>query len=472
MAGEDEKFLLKILRERVMKKKKVLVANRGEIAVRIIKACKDLGIETVLVVSEADKESMGAKLADEVVCIGPPRVNLSYLNIQKIIDTALETGANAIHPGYGFLAENPGLPEACEQNGIIFIGPRSKTMRELGDKISARSLARKSNVPLTEGSDGLSSFKDVEAEVQKTGFPVIFKAAAGGGGRGMRIVTEQKNLKNAFDMASNEALQAFGDATLFVERYVQNARHVEVQIIGDNFGNVVHLGHRDCSTQRRHQKVVEEAPPPNLPDDLLNKILEAAVALPSSISYNNAATVEFLVDKDRNEFYFMEVNTRIQVEHPVTEEVTGVDLVKEQIQVAFGAPLSMNQENITFKGHAIECRITADDAKDDFMPSPGTITKFVLPAGNNIRVDTHCYDGYTITPFYDSLLAKLIATGDTREEALTNMKTALEEFKIDGVETNIPFLQFVIEQPDFVAGDVGINWIENTVLPKFLESLK
>jgi acetyl-CoA carboxylase biotin carboxylase subunit len=455
-----------------MKKRKVLVANRGEIAVRIIKACKDLGIETVLVVSEADKESMGAKLADEVVCIGPPRVNLSYLNIQKIIDTALETGANAIHPGYGFLAENPRLPEACEQNGIIFIGPRSKTMRELGDKISARSLARKSNVPLTEGSDGLSSFKDVEAEVQKTGFPVIFKAAAGGGGRGMRIVTEQKNLKNAFDMASNEALQAFGDATLFVERYVQNARHVEVQIIGDNFGNLVHLGHRDCSTQRRHQKVVEEAPPPNLPDDLLNKILEAAVALPSSISYNNAATVEFLVDKDRNEFYFMEVNTRIQVEHPVTEEVTGVDLVKEQIQVAFGAPLSMNQENITFKGHAIECRITADDAKDDFMPSPGTITKFVLPAGNNIRVDTHCYDGYTITPFYDSLLAKLIATGDTREEALTNMKTALEEFKIDGVETNIPFMQFVIEQPDFVAGDVGINWIENTVLPKFLESLK
>ncbi|MGV8080307.1 MAG: acetyl/propionyl/methylcrotonyl-CoA carboxylase subunit alpha [Syntrophales bacterium] len=456
-----------------MKKRKVLVANRGEIAVRIIKACKDLGIETVLVVSEVDKESMGAKLADEVVCIGPPQVNLSYLNIQKIINAALESGANAIHPGYGFLAENPELAEACEQNKIIFIGPRSKTMRALGDKISARSLARKSNVPMTEGSEGLSSFNDVEAEVQKVGFPVIFKAAAGGGGRGMRIVTEPKNLKNAFDMASNEALAAFGDATLFVERYVQNARHVEVQVIGDNFGKVIHLGQRDCSTQRRHQKVIEEAHPPNLPDDLRNNILEAAVALTSSIGYNSAGTVEFLVDKDRNEFYFMEVNTRIQVEHPVTEEVTNVDLVKEQIQVAFGAPLSINQEDIKFVGHAIECRITADDAKDDFMPSPGLITGFALPNGNNkIRVDTHCYQGYEVSPFYDSLLAKLITTGETRSEALANMKTALADFIIEGVETNIPFLQYVIDQPEFIAGDIHIKWVENTVLPKFVKSLK
>jgi len=455
-----------------MKKRKVLVANRGEIAVRIIKACKELGIETVLVVSEADRESMGARLADEVVCIGPPQVNLSYLNIPMIIKTALETGADAIHPGYGFLAENPELPEACEKNRIIFIGPRSETMRQLGDKISARSLARKSNVPMTEGSEGLSSFNDVEAEVQKVGFPVIFKAAAGGGGRGMRIVTEQKNLKNAFDMASNEALQAFGDATLFVERYVQNARHVEVQVIGDNFGNVIHLGQRDCSAQRRYQKVIEEAHPPNLPDDLRNKILEAAVALTSSIGYNSAGTVEFLVDKDRNEFYFMEVNTRIQVEHPVTEELTGVDLVKEQIQVAFGAPLSLNQEDIKFKGHAIECRVTADDAKDNFMPSPGDITYFAVPNGNNIRVDTHCHQGCTISPYYDSLLAKLITTGNTRAEALANMKTSLADFKIEGVETNIPFLQFVIEQPEFIAGDIHIQWIENTVLPKFVESIK
>jgi acetyl-CoA carboxylase biotin carboxylase subunit len=455
-----------------MKKRKVLVANRGEIAVRIIKACKDLGIETVLVVSEADRESMGARLANEVVCIGPPQVKLSYLNIPKIINAALETGADAIHPGYGFLAENAEFPEACEKNGIIFIGPRSETMKQLGDKISARSLARKSNVPMTEGSEGLSSFNDVEAEVQKVGFPVIFKAAAGGGGRGMRIVTEQKNLKNAFDMASNEALQAFGDATLFVERYVQNARHVEVQVIGDNFGNVIHLGQRDCSAQRRYQKVIEEAHPPNLPDDLRNKILEAAVALTSSIGYNSAGTVEFLVDKDRNEFYFMEVNTRIQVEHPVTEELTGVDLVKEQIQVAFGAPLSLKQEDVKFTGHAIECRVTADDAKDDFMPSPGDITSFVLPNGKNVRVDTHCYPGYLVSPFYDSLLAKLITTGDTRAEALANMKTALEDFKIEGVETNIPFLQFLIEQPEFATGDIHIKWIENTVLPKFVESIK
>jgi len=455
-----------------MKKRKVLVANRGEIAVRIIKACKELGIETVLVVSEVDRESMGAQLADEVVCIGPPQVHLSYLDIPKIINTALETGADAIHPGYGFLAENPDLPEACEKNGIIFIGPRSETMRQLGDKISARNLARKSNVLMTEGSEGLRSFHDVEAEVQKVGFPVIFKAAAGGGGRGMRIVIEQKDLKNAFDMASNEARQAFGDATLFVERYVQNARHVEVQVIGDNFGKVIHVGQRDCSPQRHHQKVIEEAHPYNLPDDLRNRILDSAVALTSGIGYNSAGTVEFLLDKDRNEFYFMEVNTRIQVEHPVTEEITGVDLVKEQIQVAFGAPLSLKQEDVKFKGHAIECRITAEDTKDDFMPSPGLIEKFVVPNGSNVRVDTHCYPGYMISPYYDSLLAKLITTGDTREEALANMKTALADFKIEGVETNIPFLQFLIEQPEFATGDIHIKWIENTVLPKFIEAIK
>jgi acetyl-CoA carboxylase biotin carboxylase subunit len=455
-----------------MKKKKLLVANRGEIAVRIINVCKDLDIETVLVVSEADRESMGAKLADEVVCIGPAPANLSYLDIQKIIDAALETGADAIHPGYGFLAENAELPEACEKNGIVFVGPRSEAMRQLGDKISARNLAKKSNVPMAEGSGALRSLNDVEAEVQKAGFPVIFKAAAGGGGRGMRIVTEAKDLKNAFDMASNEALGAFGDSTLFVERYIQNARHVEVQVIGDNFGKVVHVGLRDCSPQRRQQKVIEEAPPINLSDDLRDKILESAVALTSSIGYSGAGTVEFLVDKQRNEFYFMEVNTRIQVEHPVSEEISGIDLVNEQIKVAFGAPLSMNQQDIKFKGHAIECRITAEDSKDDFFPSPGCIENFVLPNGDNIRVDTHCYQGYTISPYYDSLLAKLIATGDTREEALENMKTALSDFKIEGIETNISFLQFIIEQPEYIEGDIHIKWIEDGVVPKFLESTK
>jgi acetyl-CoA carboxylase biotin carboxylase subunit len=455
-----------------MKKRKVLVANRGEIAVRIINSCKEQDIETVLVVSEADKESMGARLADEVVCIGPAPASESYLDIQKIIDAAVEAGADAIHPGYGFLAENPGLPEACEKNRIIFIGPRSEAMRQLGDKISARSLASKSNVPMAEGSEGLHSFNDVEAEVQKAGLPVIFKAAAGGGGRGMRIVTDPKDLKNAFDMASNEAQGAFGDPTLFVERYVQNARHVEVQVIGDNFGKVIHVGLRDCSPQRRHQKVIEEAPPPNLSDDLGDRLLESAVALTSSIGYSGAGTVEFLIDKGRDQFFFMEVNTRIQVEHPVSEEISGIDLVKEQIQVAFGAPVSLNQEDVKFKGHAIECRITAEDVKDDFFPSPGCIEKFVAPNGDNIRVDTHCYQGYTIGPYYDSLLAKLITTGDTREEALANMKAALLDFKIEGIETNIPFLQFIIEQPEFIEGDIHIKWLENKVLPLFVESIK
>ncbi len=455
-----------------MKKRKVLVANRGEIAVRIIMACQGLGIETALVVSEADRDSLGARLADEVVCIGPPQVRESYLNLPKIMNAALKTGADAIHPGYGFLAENPELPEACERNGIIFIGPRSGTMRQLGDKIRARNLAGRSHVPMTQGSEGLGGFHAVEAEVQRIGFPVIFKAAAGGGGRGMRIVTEPKDLKTAFDMASNEARQAFGDATLFVERYVPNARHVEVQVIGDNSGKVIHLGQRDCTTQRRYQKVLEEAHPPNLPNDLSDRILEAAVALTSSIGYNSAGTVEFLVDKDRNEFYFMEVNTRIQVEHPVTEEVTGIDLVREQIEVGFGAPLSLKQEDVRFKGHAIECRITADDAKDDFMPSPGDITYFALPEGDHVRIDTHCHPGCTISPYYDSLLAKLITTGDTRAEALANMKAALTDFRIEGIETNIPFLQFLVDQPEFIAGDIHIKWIENTVLPKFVESLK
>ena len=453
----------------MMKKKRVLIANRGEIAVRIIKACKESDIETVLIVSEADRESKGAVLADRVVCIGPPQANLSYLNLPSIITTALATGADAIHPGYGFLAENPELPVACEKHGIIFIGPRSETMKQLGDKIRARNLAKQSRVPMTEGSDGLGSFKDVEAKVQEIGFPILFKAAAGGGGRGMRIVTEPKDLKNAFDMASNEAQKAFGDPTLFVERYVQNARHVEVQILGDNFGKVIHLGQRDCSPQRHYQKVIEEAPPPGLSNELRDKISEAAITLTQRIGYNSAGTVEFLVDKDRNEFYFNEVNTRIQVEHPVTEMITGVDLVKEQLRIAFGDHLSLAQSDIQFKGHAIECRVTADDPKNDFMPTPGRITRFVVPNGNNIRVDTHCYEGYMISPFYDSLMAKVIAKGDNRDSALENLRSALSTFEVSGVETNIPFLKFLINQPQFVTGNVNIKWIE-TVLPRFLET--
>jgi acetyl-CoA carboxylase biotin carboxylase subunit len=455
-----------------MRRKRVLIANRGEIAVRIIKACEESDIETVLVVSEADEDSLAARLADKVVCIGPPQVNLSYLNITMIIATAMGAGVDAIHPGYGFLAENPELPAACEKNGIIFIGPRSETMRQLGDKITARKIATECQVPINEGSQGISDFKEAEAIAQEIGFPVLFKASAGGGGRGMRIVTDPKDLKSAFDMASNEAQQAFGNPTLFVERYVQNARHVEVQILGDDFGRVIHLGQRDCSSQRRYQKVVEEAQPIGLPDELTEKISEAAVALARGINYNNAGTVEFLVDMDRNQFYFMEVNTRIQVEHPVTEEVTGVDLVKEQLRIAFGHPLSMNQSDIKFKGHAIECRVTADDARNDFMPTPGRITRFAVPYGDNIRVDTHCHQGYMISPYYDSLLAKVIATGDNRDMALKNLRTALSNFEISGVKTNIPFLQFLIDRPEFIEGNINVKWIESTVLPEFLKAVE
>ncbi|MAZ87381.1 MAG: acetyl-CoA carboxylase biotin carboxylase subunit [Cellvibrionaceae bacterium] len=451
-----------------MKGKKVLIANRGEIAVRIIQACKEMGLKTVLVYSEADQDSMGVRLADEAVCIGLPAASESYLNIPKIIDAAKRTGADAIHPGYGFLAENAALPEACEQNGITFIGPKADVMRQLGDKISARALAKKANVPMAEGSEGLANIDDVKREVAKAGFPVIFKAAAGGGGRGMRIVREESELKSAFDMASNEAQAAFGDPRLFVESYIENARHVEVQVIGDNFGHVVHVGMRDCSPQRRHQKVVEEAPPYHLSEALGNRILESAVALTSSIGYSGAGTAEFLVDKDRDAFYFMEVNTRIQVEHPVSEEISGIDLIKEMIRVGFGAELSFTQQDISFQGAAIECRITAEDPKDDFFPSPGIIENFVVPTGDHVRVDTHCYTGYEVSPYYDSMICKLITTGETREAAIDNMKMALKSFIIEGIETNIPFLQFLMEQPEFVAGDIDIKWIENSVLPKFL----
>ena len=453
-----------------MKRKRVLIANRGEIAVRIIKACEESDLETILAVSEADQDSLPARLADKVVCVGPPQVTQSYLNIPMIIAAAKGTAADAIHPGYGFLAENPALPKACEDNGIVFIGPRSETMRALGGKISARKLAKECGVPINEGSDGLADLSALEAKAEEIGFPVLIKASAGGGGRGMRIVNEPKGLKSAFHMASSEAQQAFGDPTLFVERYVQNARHVEVQILGDNFGRVVHLGQRDCSSQRRHQKVVEEALPFGLPDKLTKGISTAAVALAKGINYNSAGTVEFLVDMDRNQFYFMEVNTRIQVEHPVTEEITGVDLVREQIRLAFGNTLSLKQSDIQFRGHAIECRITAEDARNDFMPTPGRITRFAVPSGDHVRVDTHCYQGYVITPYYDSLIGKLIATGDDRNHALANLKAALAEFQIEGVRSNIPFLQYLIDRPEFATGKINVKWIETSVLPGFLRS--
>jgi len=342
-------------------------------------------------------------------------------------------------------------------------------MRQLGDKIRARNIAKRCGVPVVEGSEGISSFEDAEAKAEEIGFPILLKASAGGGGRGMRIVMERKDLKNAFDMAANEAQTAFGDSTLFVERYMQNARHVEVQILGDGSGKVIHLGERDCSSQRHYQKVIEEAPPPGLSDDLSKNVLEAAVTLAEAVAYKNAGTVEFLVDKDRNQFYFMEVNSRIQVEHPVTEMITGVDLVREQLRIAFGDPLPMTQAEIHCKGHAIECRVTAEDPKDDFMPSPGRITRFIVPDGNHIRVDTHCYEGYLIPPYYDSLMAKVIAVGDHRDAALEKLRSALSAFSISGVETNIPFLRFLLDQPQFITGDVNCKWIED-VMPRFLQT--
>jgi len=444
-----------------MRRKRILIANRGEIAVRIIRACEESGIETVLVVSEADRDSLPARLADKVVCIGSPLPSASYLNIPMIVATAQATGVDAIHPGYGFLAENPALALACENSGIIFIGPRSATMRRIGDKLGARELARQIGIPMNAGSAGLRGFDEVEAKVLELGLPVIFKASAGGGGRGMRIVRERGELKSAFDLASNEARQAFGDGTLFVERYIEYARHVEVQIIGDDFGRVVHLGQRDCSSQRRYQKVIEEAPPVGLSAEMSARISDAALALARSIHYNNAGTVEFLVDKVRDEFYFLEVNTRIQVEHPVSEEITGIDLVREQIRVAFGHPLSIEQSDVRFSGHAIECRITAENARDNFMPTPGRITRFAVPYGSNVRVDTHCYQGYVIGPYYDSLMAKVVATGDDRDTALRNLRAALAAFEISGVSTNIPFLRFLLEQPEFIQADVHIRWVEN-----------
>ncbi len=451
-----------------MKKRRILVANRGEIAVRIIRACRELGIGSVLACSEADKESLGAKLADQTVVIGPWQAAKSYLNIPAIIKAAQDSGCDAIHPGYGFLAENPDLPAACERHGIIFIGPRSETMRLLGDKTKAKQAALKYHVPMTKGSMGLTEFSQAEAAAEEIGYPIIIKAAAGGGGRGMRIVRKKEELKAAFDMATAEAKSAFGDPTLFIETYVQNARHVEVQILADNYGDVVHLGQRDCSSQRRYQKVIEEALPYGLSPDMAGRIAEAAVSLCKGIQYNSAGTCEFLVDKNRDAFYFMEVNTRIQVGHPVSEEITGIDLIREMIEIAYGKRLALEQSDIRFKGHAIECRVTAEDTLHGFMPTPGRIKTFFAPNGTHVRVDTHCFEGYTISPFYDSLIGKVITTGDSREEALENMRKALSAFVIEGVSTNIEFLQFLLRQEEFIAGDISINWIEQTVLPKFL----
>ena len=446
-----------------MSLQRVLVANRGEIAVRVIKACKALGIESVVTVSKADSDSAAARLADRAVCIGPAKVGESYLNQNAILAAALGTKADAIHPGYGFLAENPRFVRACEKEGITFIGPKSSSVEMMGNKLAARELAEKCGVPVVPGSPHVASYEDAAKIAGEIGFPLLFKAAAGGGGRGIRIVNKTDELKDAFQNASREAEAAFGDNTLYMERYVTSARHIEIQVFGDSFGDVIHLGERDCSMQRRYQKIIEEAQAVMVPESTREKIRASAVALVKGISYENAGTVEFIYDEERDEFYFLEMNTRIQVEHPVTEAVTGIDLVQLQLKVAGGEAIPYAQSDIAFSGHAIECRINAESPQRSFHPSPGRITTWRPPEMEGLRLDTHCYEGYLVPPFYDSLLGKMIVYGKDRSEALQKTRTALESFEVKGIETNIGFLSFLANEPDFESGRYNTRWVEQNI---------
>jgi len=439
---------------------RVLIANRGEIALRIIRACEALDIETVLAVSEADRDSLPARIAGRTVCIGPARSGESYLNLNAIVAAALGTGSDAVHPGYGFLAESPELAETCAAQGITFVGPRPEQIREMGNKLKARALARQYGLPVLPGSERVRTASQAAAMAEQIGLPIMMKAAAGGGGRGMKIVNDREETRQMCESASAEARAAFGDETLYLERFIPNARHVEVQVLGDRFGNVIHLGERDCSLQRRHQKLVEESPAPAITETLREEIRQAGVTLARSLRYENAGTIEFIFDQDAGRFYFLEMNTRIQVEHPVSEMVTGIDLVQEQLRIARGEALRFSQSDVTFRGHAIECRINAELPAEGFRPSPGRIGAWRPPEGPNIRLDTHCYAGYTIPVYYDSLLAKLIVYGSDRAEALQRMRRALQQFSVSGVDTTLAFLQFAIECPDFAAGTVNTKLVE------------
>ncbi|UCG85643.1 MAG: acetyl-CoA carboxylase biotin carboxylase subunit [Gemmatimonadota bacterium] len=439
---------------------KILIANRGEIALRVIRACKELGIETVAVFSEADRESLHVRFADDEVCIGPPPSRLSYLRVANIIAAAEITGADAIHPGYGFLAESASFAETCAASKIMFIGPTAEQIRLMGDKAAARELAIELGVPVIPGSKGaVEDPQEAMSIAEDIGFPVIIKAAAGGGGKGMRVADDRDGFGQAFQLARNEALAAFGNPTVYVEKFLARPRHVEIQIMGDCSGNVMHVGERDCSIQRRHQKLIEESPSPGIGAKLRQNLGDSAVTLAERIGYVGAGTVEFLVDRDGS-YYFMEMNTRIQVEHPVTEMVTNFDLVKEQIRVAAGEPLSLKLYSKQLRGHAIECRVNAEDPFRNFQPDPGTITTYHPPGGPGVRVDTHIYAGYTVPPYYDSLIAKVIVHGRTRDEALSRMNHALDSFIVEGVRTTIPFLQRVIQHQDFVSGDVDTKLLE------------
>jgi acetyl-CoA carboxylase, biotin carboxylase subunit len=445
--------------------RKVLIANRGEIALRVIRACRELGIRTVAVFSQADRDSLHVRFADEDVCIGPAPARESYLNIPRIIAAAEITGADAIHPGYGFLAENAEFSEICVRSELTFIGPTPEQIRLMGDKAAARRTMDAVGVPIVPGTDLLATAEEAAAAAGEIGYPVLIKAAAGGGGKGMRVAKDASELARQYSMARNEAAAAFGDDSVYLEKYLAHPRHIEFQILGDHHGRVVHLGERDCSVQRRHQKLVEEAPSPALTPELRARMGEAAVRGAKAIEYVGAGTIEFLLDEDGS-FYFMEMNTRIQVEHPVTEMTTGYDLIKEQIRAAAGLALSVAEGPVVMRGHAIECRINAENPDRDFAPSPGQIQIFHPPGGPGIRMDTHIYAGYRVPPFYDSLLAKVIAHGSDREEALARMRNALASFALEGVHTTIPFLIEVLEHPDFVAGDIDTKFLDRMVLEK------
>jgi len=439
---------------------KILIANRGEIALRIIRACQEMGIRTVALYSEADRNSRHVQVADESVCIGPAPSADSYLNVTRIIAAAEITDSEAIHPGYGFLAENAAFAELCESCDLVFIGPPIDAITRMGDKAVARETMIKANVPVIPGSEGIvASTEDALELAHKIGYPVIVKAAGGGGGRGMRVAHTDMTLGNVMLMAQQEAEMAFGNAQVYIEKFIEHGRHIEIQIIADKHGNVVHLGERECSLQRRHQKVLEEAPSPAVDKEMRAKMGEVAVRAAREVGYHSAGTVEFLMDEKRD-FYFMEMNTRIQVEHPVTEMVTGVDLIKEQIRVAAGEELSFKQEDIEMEGWAIECRINAERVDMDFMPSPGTVSNYVLPGGPGIRVDSHVYPGYVIPPNYDSMIAKLLAYGKDRAEAIARMKRALREMTIEGVHTTIDLHERILEDARFEKGDFHTKWLE------------
>ncbi len=442
---------------------KVLIANRGEIALRIIRACKELGVKTVMVYSQADADSLPVRLADQAVCIGPPAPTASYLLIERIISVAEICDVDAIHPGFGFLSENAHFAEVCKSCNITFIGPGPEQMRAMGDKAMARETMKKAGVPITPGSDGLISTEEEAIKVaHKLKYPVIIKATAGGGGRGMRIAHNDPSLIQGFHAARTEAERAFACGDVYIEKFIENPRHVEIQILADSHGNVLHLGERDCSMQRRHQKLVEESPSPIMTASLRKKMGDAAVRAARAVNYVNAGTIEFLVGPEE-QFYFMEMNTRVQVEHPVTEMITGIDIVKEQIKIAAGERLPYQQKNIVPNGHAIECRINAENPYNNFSPSPGTISAYLPPGGPGVRVDSHAYQGYRIPPNYDSMIGKLIVHGDTRAEAIARCRRALEEFVVEGVSTSIPFAQFLMDTKEFIEGRYDTGFIERVM---------